>query len=325
MDRNPRLLILHQGALGDFIAVFPALRLLRERYPRIDAICRRSLGDLAVELQVIDGRLPLESAIVSTLFSEAVHPELKGRIGTYQSIVLFSYSEELEKSVCSTTDRPVYRIAPRPSPGEPIHVADHVLSLLIRFGLVPSAGFCPIAGGRRIAPVEPAPIFLHPGSGSRLKNWPISNFIRLARMLETKGIQPAFVLGPAEDHLEADLTGRATAAFDRPNDLVDLARLLKTASGFIGNDSGVSHLAAYLGVPTVAIFGPSDPVRWRPLGPAVAVVQPGAECRPCFETKTGRGCRRGCIEEISPQRVLKAYEELRVASCGLRVIPPGVG
>lgn len=307
---SKKVLIFHQGALGDFIALFPALALLRERYRSIDAICQGSLGDLAIELKIIDSRFPLETTLVSSLFSSTVHPKMKEKLERYHTVILFSYSDDLERSVLSSTDRAVYRIDPRPGPDRSIHVTSHLLSNLAGFGLIGAAAADSGSGAdRRIERVDPARILLHPGSGSPLKNWPVSNFIQIARMLRAAGKRPAFVLGPAEDDLAADLIPCPDAVFHRPNDLIDLARLLRTASGFIGNDSGVSHLSGYLGVPTVAIFGPSDPLKWRPLGRAVSIVQ-AAGCRPCFESEIKRSCRRECIEEISPERVLKAYEEL---------------
>jgi ADP-heptose:LPS heptosyltransferase len=89
--------------------------------------------------------------------------------------------------------------------------------------------------------------------------------------------------------------------------LTELAGRLKAGGGFIGNDSGVSHLAAFIGLPTVAVFGPSDPEIWKPMGRAVKVVRSDLECSPCFETKTV-GCEEiECFNRITPETVLASF------------------
>jgi len=88
------------------------------------------------------------------------------------------------------------------------------------------------------------------------------------------------------------------------NSLIDFINRLKQSSGFIGNDSGLSHLSAFIGVPVIAIFGPSDPIRWRPVGPAVAVVEPEIDCRPCFELEQKNCDSIDCLNSISPKQVI---------------------
>ena len=79
----------------------------------------------------------------------------------------------------------------------------------------------------------------------------------------------AWVLGPAEEDRGLALPEGETA--QRPQSLDELSALLRAARLVVGNDSGPVHLAALHGVPTLAIFGPTDPRAWRPLGGAVAV------------------------------------------------------
>ena len=120
-----------------------------------------------------------------------------------------------------------------------------------------------------------APGFLavHPGSGSRAKNWPLERFVAAARALA--GGRPwLLVRGPAEEALPCPPD--AADAFGWP--LRVLAAALGRAGLFLGNDSGVAHLAAACGTRTLALFGPTDPGRWAPVGPAVAVIRaPGGD------------------------------------------------
>lgn len=109
---------------------------------------------------------------------------------------------------------------------------------------------------------------VHPGSGSPAKNWPADRFAQLAARLS--GGRPWLLIeGPADRAAAAHLraVSGAVVAYDLPPRR--LAALLRPAGRYVGNDSGVTHLAAACGVPTTALFGPSDPVRWAPEGARV--------------------------------------------------------
>ncbi|MCD6304025.1 MAG: hypothetical protein J7M21_03585, partial [Planctomycetes bacterium] len=116
------------------------------------------------------------------------------------------------------------------------------------------------------------------GAGAARKCWPLERFIELARRCRAEGLPAVMPLGPAE--LErippaglADLR-RAAVVIEHPP-LTALAGLLAAARAYVGNDSGVTHLAAALAVPTVALFGPSRADHFRPLGAAVSVLAAG--------------------------------------------------
>ena len=95
-------------------------------------------------------------------------------------------------------------------------------------------------------------IILHPFSGSFNKNWPLDHFRDLARLLKNV----AWTCGP-EEELEGAV---------RSDDLAELARWISGARLYIGNDSGITHLAAAVGTPVLALFGPTDPAVWCPAG-----------------------------------------------------------
>jgi ADP-heptose:LPS heptosyltransferase len=118
---------------------------------------------------------------------------------------------------------------------------------------------------------------LHAGSGSTRKNWPAERWAEVIAMLPVeRDLRLVLTLGPAEEAAAPallDALGRLAperqVVIARDLDLFELAALLQGASLFLGNDSGVAHLAAGLGRPTVAVFGPTDPQVWRPRGPSV--------------------------------------------------------
>lgn len=145
----------------------------------------------------------------------------------------------------------------------------------------------------RTSALPPGFLAVHPGSGSPAKNWPLDRFAAAASVLG--GGQPwLLVRGPAEQALVA----HAVVAHLWP--LRVLGAALARAGLFVGNDSGVTHLAAAAGAPTLALFGPTDPGRWAPLGPRVATLRGGA----------------GSLAGLAVAEVVEAGARLRSAASG---------
>ena len=116
-----------------------------------------------------------------------------------------------------------------------------------------------------------------PGSGSAAKNWPTENFVALAKMLAAR-IRSLVILGPAEAALEATFAAAGILSISQI-ELAEVAGLARLSRGFIGNDSGVSHLAAAAGARGISLFGATDPARWRPLGRGEPTGWPLAQVR----------------------------------------------
>ena len=117
-------------------------------------------------------------------------------------------------------------------------------------------------------------VVVHPGSGSARKCWPTPSWHALIRDLEGQGYKVMVLEGEADGPAVEAITSAMSPGMVRVirgRSLAEVARLIANACGVIANDSGIAHLAAGLGVPTVAIFGPTDPAVWRPRGPNVRV------------------------------------------------------
>jgi ADP-heptose:LPS heptosyltransferase len=306
---DAKVLIIHQGAIGDFIQTFPAIIRLQARYRSVDVLCQSQLGKMAEYLELAEKWHPLESAWWASLFSDQIDPKIKSLLAPYDKIIVFSLSEQLEKSINQAAGKPVCRIPSRPPAHERIHVAQFILDGVYRCGLIKEADAAldsvPLPARKSQQPNRQK-ILLHPGAGSIRKRWPITRLLQVADMLEKDGLKPEFILGPAEETLVDELKQQARLVH-MPDDLIDLAVLLESAGGYIGNDSGASHLAACLGLPTAVIFGPSDPVRWAPLGRAVSIVRPGLKCRPCFETDPANCDDQQCLAAIHAQKVVEIF------------------
>ncbi len=316
MSEN-QLLIIHQGALGDFVVTFPILKALRTTIPRIDGICRSSFGRLAVDLGVLDTSHPLESARFASLYTERIDPEMVTLMSTYRSILLFSFSELLERSVKTINGLRVFRILPWPAVTQKNHITEFLARQVRNCNLLDkeacrrfSRALFHLKGDANRKRRSGARAIISPGAGSVKKRWPLERFMMVAAELKNHGLQPLIILGPAEVDLEAALHHIPQSQLQVVNtrSFQELITVLESAVIYIGNDSGVSHLAAFLNVPTLVIFGPSDPDRWRPFGDHVRIVKAVSPCSPCFGTDRPDCPERNCLEEINPDRIVEALE-----------------
>jgi len=150
--------------------------------------------------------------------------------------------------------------------------------------------------GERTRELPTGFLAVHPGSGSPSKNWPWPRFLEAARRLAA-GRPWLLMAGPAEHALV--LPPDALLARDWP--LRRLAAAIARAELFLGNDAGVSHLAAAVGAPTLALFGPTDPAIWAPVGPRVATRRP----------------KSASLADLQVEEVVAAAQALRSAASGL--------
>ena len=319
MKTDERLLVVHQGALGDFVVTFPALLLLRRRFGHVHVLARGSHGVLAMELDLAGARFPADAALFAALFSGLPDEGIRRFFSPYTHVLLLSFSETLADTIRNVCRCSVCRVPPRPVPGHRIHVADHLLEHLVAIGLLTEAGKAMDtvsdmhkATGADAGDSQGCNILIHPGSGSRKKRWPLKRFARVADRLKERGAGIRFLLGPDEPDLAEALAAQPDPgwAVTIPESLTSLLEILRSSSAFIGNDSGVSHLAAYCGLPTVAVFGPSDPVRWKPVGPAVEVVCPDVDAMPCFETDPDGCPAEELLSRVTAGMVLTAFERV---------------
>lgn len=144
----------------------------------------------------------------------------------------------------------------------------------------------------------PRTLVIHAGSGSARKNW--EGMAEVATAWRAGGGQVLSLCGPVESERGSVLAHDAAVRGER---LDRVAALLARAPCYLGNDSGISHLAGLVGARTVALFGPSDPRAWRPLGDGVRVLHAPDTCRPC-------GPDRFCTHRLSVAAVLEVLRAI---------------
>jgi heptosyltransferase-2 len=152
-------------------------------------------------------------------------------------------------------------------------------------------------------------VALAPGAVGPSKRWPLDPKAKLAQGQAGAGIS-IWVLGSQAEAPLADEIARAAGPGARnltSPDLRNAILALRLASATVSNDSGLLHVAAAIGTPTIGIFGPTSPWHWAPLNPLAAVIETLTEvpCRPCHKP-TCRLTHHRCMRDIAADQVLPA-------------------
>jgi ADP-heptose:LPS heptosyltransferase len=312
MKRN--VVVIHPGALGDVLLAVPAIREFAARFPRRQLLlfARASIGRLLAECRVIDGWISTESQVCSGLFA---------RRGS-QSDELRSVFERCDAAVAWTEDvdgalGKVLRQYGVPklwiqSPFSPSLQREHQRERFLETidgnsakGIGEYVLRLPdhLREEGRIylenkGILEPRSLVLaHPGSGSIHKCLRPEKFAHIIRQLQHQEMAPVLLEGPA-DHKTVDGVLRELSKKPpvlRGFDLSLVAGVLTHAELYLGHDSGVTHLAALLGVRTVAMFGPTDSDRWAPHGHHVTILR-GPSCV-CPTWQAVKNCHeKSCLD-----------------------------
>jgi heptosyltransferase-2 len=158
-------------------------------------------------------------------------------------------------------------------------------------------------------------VVLAPGAVGPSKRWPSSHYAELARRLTENGNEVWVVGGPDERGIAAEIAAAAENIRDLTgSDLRNAILALAAADIAVSNDSGLLHVAAAIGTPTIGIFGPTSPWHWAPLNPLAAVVDADIEliCRPCHKPTCRPGHHR-CMREIPVDRLIAATRDVFAA------------
>jgi len=259
-----RRLIIRPGGIGDCILSLPAIESLGAEYtevwvpsavvPLIRCAPARAIASTGIDLLGLPGVEP--------------PPNLIAKLRSFDSIVSWYGANRAEfREQVRALGLPFQFLDALPERSSKLHAADFFLSQVGGQGLATPRIEC--------GPVEQADFaVINPFSGSARKNWPLERYRKVASRL---AIPVRWSAGPQE----------ALRGAVRFENLYDLACWLASARVYIGNDSGITHLAAAVGTPVVAIFGPTDPAMWAPRGEWVSVVS-------------------GKLEEISVNEVMEA-------------------
>lgn len=261
-----KILIIRGGAIGDFILTLPVCAALRAQFPNTTLelmgyrhIAQLALGNWAHAVHSIEARA------LAGFFARrgALDPTLQHFFASFAIIISYLYDPDgiFQENVARVSKAQFIAGPHRPDESAGIHATQVFLQPLMRLAIfdadsVPRLNF---------TTAKPGPVLaLHPGSGSEKKNWPEAKWREFIQRLT--GCPLLLVGGEAEEGRLERLAAFGNAEVARSLPLLELAARLSTCAAFVGHDSGISHLASAVGLPSIVLWGDTNEAVWKPLG-----------------------------------------------------------
>lgn len=329
-----RILLIKPSSLGDIVHAMPTLAALRERFPQAEVtwLVKRQWASLVEVIKGVDHVCAVEQGLMGWLGRV---PDL--RAAGFDLVVdlqgLFRSGAMAWLTGCSRRvgfanareGSPFFYTQRVAVPTGSMHAVDRYLLVTEALGAArpkePRFEFIDRAEDRQavetlltaagLAGVLPW-VAMNVSARWETKRWPPQHFAEAADQLAEAGIPIVFMGGPAErPETRAVMARMRTKAVDltgqTPVGL--LPSLLRRAAVLVTNDSGPMHIAAAVGTPVVALFGPTDPVRTGPYGRGHVVLSNPVECRPCFRRECSRAVTLECLTGVTSEQVVRAVQQ----------------
>lgn len=274
--KRGNILVIRGGAIGDFILTLPVFAALRAHFPNahLEVLGYPHIAQLALAGGFVDAVRPIESRGLASFFvpNGPLPDELVRFFAGFDIVLSYLYDPDrvLQDNVLRCSPAQFIPGPPRPDETGGVHATQSLLRPLERLAIFDAdpiprltvAGAAPAADRSQW-------LAIHPGSGSELKNWPEPSWVALLRLLADRTDRHLLIVG---GEAEADRVQRLSrlwpadrlaVALNVP--LVELARRLAQVEVFLGHDSGITHLAAALGLRGLALWGDTRSEVWAPL------------------------------------------------------------
>lgn len=283
-------LIFHDGAVGDVLLSVPCIGAIGRYEGKPDIVCRPDVGRLFRSSDIVGEAFSSDSSMFASWYSGGPQSAAGVPISRSRRIYVFTRIPDAGPALTALALPDTRTISTVPAGRERMSVAEFRLRQLpaemqghapVRIGISAAVQRQAVEFLARAGWEGGALIVLHPGSGGKRKCWPLERFLSLAeRLAEGSGAFILFLTGPAEDRSASECIGRFVStrigmAHIADADLCVVAGILASARLYVGNDSGITHVAAVVGAPVVALYGPTDPAVWGPRG-AVRIVAAAA-------------------------------------------------
>ena len=333
-DRAPRFLIVRLGSLGDVVHAIPAVAALKKRHPdaAIDWVVDPRYVDLVRLVTVVDRVIPFDPRHAVLAFPTMIRT--LRRVGYEAAIDLQGLLKSAALSRMIGAPRVIgfprahlreplarFLYSETPDPGDAPHVIQKGIALMRALGVSDWSIEFPLAVPRSSAAAVVAARFgssayalVNPGAAWPNKRWPVDRFGALAAAIrERRGLGSLVLWGPGEESMASGVVAasRGAAELAPPTTITDIVAIAKSASLMVSGDTGPLHIAAAVGAPIVALFGPTRPERNGPWARSDISLSRVDQCVCHYE----RRCRRSrpCIDDISVDEVIAAVER-RIAA-----------
>jgi ADP-heptose:LPS heptosyltransferase len=294
------ILIVHQGAIGDFILSLPAMEAIHrfDLEALVTFVAHPAIVEILQRRPYLKQVFDCSDRYWTSLYSSrgtlpaAVHDLLPQVESTF--VFGSQASQIMAGNLANHYGSPTHRLDPFPEPDLCLGVGEYQCRQLEKLGIPATPPPKAIIAPSRHNVIEARDflsrnlgtgdrfVLLHPGSGGKQKLWTVAGWLSVINKLSAHpNIRLALLQGPADAgivrHLRSGLESISLLILANWQ-LGRLAALLSEADLYLGNDSGITHLAAACGAPTIALFGPTDPKVWGPQGPQVSIIrwQPGS-------------------------------------------------
>ena len=278
-----RILVIRGGAIGDFILTLPAISALRRQFPEahLEILGYPHIAQLALAAGVVNRVQPIEARGLAGFFARNgdLAEELVDYFSEFDVILSFLYDPDriFQENVARCTAAQFIGGPHRADDSAAIPAAKVYLKPLERLAVFDADAVPRIQLSKPASPSHQ--LALHPGSGSSLKNWPEAKWSEFLLSLKCSTDYQFLLIG---GEAEGDRLKRLSEIFELNSarlkiaqslPLVELAELLQNCKWFIGHDSGISHLAAAVGIPGLILWGHSSYEVWRPPSMKMRILQ----------------------------------------------------
>ena len=286
-------LLFRIGGLGDLLVTLPSIQYIRKKYPScsLTLVCREEYGSILKETGVVDEIVSVDQSKISRLFLDPPSPDSEfarwmSGFDLIHGWMQKAQSLKLEEFCCSVLQKKCRLIVHDPMCNDSISLFffENTVNFLGQDGnpnpRINECSFLPVSAqikekGQSLLGETDQDAFqgkfivIHPGSGSASKCWSFENFMETIKRLSLQNLRGVLVTGPAEERLVNNLETRSRPPgwkWLHDPSLVNLPGLLSIAALYIGNDSGVTHLAASCGTKVVTLFRKDLESLWKPNG-----------------------------------------------------------
>ena len=276
-----KILVIRGGAIGDFILTLPVLAALRQQFPQthLEVLGYSHITRLAQAGGLADAVRSIEARAMAGFFARhgTLETALQEYFADFAIIISYLYDPDgfFQANVAKCSKAQFIAGPHRPDDNAGVHATEVFLQALERLAIFDADTVPRLSLNSQRANTRQ--LALHPGSGSARKNWPEAKWAELlGELMRTTELDLLLVGGEAEEgrveRLAANLPAeRGQLATNLT--LPELAQRLAGCAAFVGHDSGITHLAAAVGLPVVVLWGDTVEAVWRPKGERVRVVR----------------------------------------------------
>jgi ADP-heptose:LPS heptosyltransferase len=278
---KPKILVIRGGAIGDFILTLPAIAALRRQFPQahLEVLGYPHIAQLAVAGGLADRVQPIEARGLAGFFARGgtLEQDLMDYFSEFDLVISYLYDpDEIFKSNMSRCLVGQFIVGPhRPDEAERLHATQVYLKPLERLAIFDADPVPRLSLNSQPSTLNQ--LAFHPGSGSEKKNWPEAKWAGLIQqVMAATNWDLLLVGGEAEgERLQrlAALLPPARSAIVQGLPLVELAQRIQSCAAFVGHDSGITHLAAAVGLPCVVLWADALEEVWRSQGEPLIVLK----------------------------------------------------